>query len=114
MFIIFGWQTTSKPVESVLKTECYHCKNMAGWSIWKETFWLELFFIRLIPINSKYRLACNICGDSVSLPDNMARDALNPNKRTQELHDQFLKIIEEHQFSGMTETQRDYWKSKNR
>lgn len=112
MFIIFGWAKTTKPIESVLKTECFHCKNLSGWSIWKETEWISLFFIKVIPFLNKYHLVCNICSDSISLSNSLAREILNPEKRTSELHDILLKNIEEHQFEGMTETQVEYWKSK--
>lgn len=112
MFIIFGWDKTIKQVESVLKTECFHCKNMAGWSIWKETEWISLFFIKVIPFRSRYYLVCNICNDSISISNSLANEILNPEKRTTELHDLLVKGIEEHQFQGMTETQIEYWKSK--
>ena len=112
MFIIFGWQKTAKPVESVLKTECFRCKNISGWTIWKETEWVSLFFVKVIPFLNRYHLACNICNDSISLSNSVAKEVLNPNMRTSELHDLLVKGIEEHQFQGMTEAQIQYWKSK--
>ena len=112
MFVIFGWEKTSKPIESVLKTECFHCKNLSGWSVWRETEWISFFFIKLIPFLNKHHLVCNICNDSIKLSNSLARDILNPKKRTDELHDLLINSIEEHQFEGMTETQIGYWKSK--
>ena len=112
MFVIFGWEKTAKPIESVLKAECFHCKNLSGWDVWKETEWISLFFIKLIPFLNKYYLVCSICNDSISLPNSLAREILNPNNRTTELHDSLVKSIEKHQFEGMTETQIEYWKSK--
>lgn len=112
MFVIFGWSKTAKPVESVLKTECFHCKNLSGWSVWKETEWISLFFIKVIPFLSKYHLVCSICNDSIPLSNSFAKEILNPKKRTDELHDTLVESIEKYQFEGMTETQKQYWKSK--
>ena len=112
MFIIFGWEKTVKPVESVIKTECFNCKNLSGWSIWKETEWISLFFLKLIPFRSKYYLVCNICNDSIGLSGSLVKEILDPTRRTDELHDILVKGIETHQFQGMTETQIEYWKSR--
>jgi hypothetical protein len=112
MFIIFGWEKTVKPVESVLNTDCFQCRNISKWSIWRETEWVSLFFIKVIPFRNQYHLVCNICNDSVKLSSAMAKDALSPNKRTQELHDLLVKSIEEHQFAGLTETQILFRKSQ--
>ena len=112
MFIIFGWDKTIKPVESVLKTECFNCKNLSKWSIWKETSWISLFFIKLIPFRNRHYLVCNICNDSIGLSNSIVDEIMNPDRRSTELHDALVKGIEEHQFQGMTETQIEYWKSK--
>jgi len=112
MFVIFGWEKTIKPIESVLTTHCYHCNNHAGWSIWKESEWLSLFFIRILPFLSKYYIRCDICGDAADLETSMAKKGLSSSKRTQELHDAFLKFIEEHQFEGLTEGQILYKKAQ--
>lgn len=112
MFVIFGWEKTIKTVETVLSNECYHCKNHSKWSVWKETEWVSFFFIKMIPFLNRYYLACNTCNDSIRLANPVAKQVLNPAKRTSELHDELVKSINDHQFKGMTETQIRYWKSK--
>ena len=112
MLIVFGWEKTSKPVESVLKTNCYNCQNKSGWTIWKETEGVSLFFVKVIPFITKYYLCCNLCYDSVPLSAKDARACLNPKKRTRELHDHILGLIDQHQFSGLTENQIKFRKSQ--
>ncbi len=111
MFVIFGWETTLKPVESVLKSYCYHCSNSASWTIWKENDWLSLYFLKVLPVTTKYRIACEICGDGCKLDSKLARKALNPRHRNQKLHDEVLAKLEDHQFEGLTEVQKEYRKN---
>ena len=79
--------------------------NDATWCVMKEADWLSLFFLNVIPFNSKYHLCCEICGDSFPVTAAFARTILNPEKRDQALHDQVVKGIEQHQFEGLTEVQ---------
>lgn len=111
MFVIFGWDKLIKPIESVLKTQCYHCSNESKWSIWKETEWVSLFFINVIPFNNKYRISCDICGDGTELSSSLAKKSLKPSQRCHVLHDELINIIESYQFEGFTEGQINYHKS---
>jgi hypothetical protein len=108
MFIIFGWEKVVKPMDSILSTYCFHCKNKSTWSIWKETEWASLFFIRVFPFMTKYHISCDICGDSKALKEKKAKHALNPNKRTSALHDELVSMIENHQLQGLSEMQIEY------
>ena len=110
MLIVFGWDKTLKPVESLLKTHCFHCNNDAKWSLWKETEWVSFFFINLIPFNNKYHLACEICGDGTEIPVPLAKKIVKPSNRTQELHDEVLLTLEDYQFKDLTEGQIAYRK----
>lgn len=112
MFVIFGWEKSVKPIESIMKTSCYHCQNHSGWSVWKETEWVSLFFVKILPFINKYHLGCDVCGDSVVLKDNEARDALNQKRRSQELHDELVSKIEKHQFQSLSEGQISYRKAQ--
>jgi len=112
MFIIFGWEKSIKPIESVLKTKCYHCNNESKWSIWKETEWVSLFFINVIPFKNKYFISCDICGDLTELATSIAKRALTPSQRNEALHDDLINIIEGFQFEGFTEGQINYHKSQ--
>lgn len=115
MFVIFGWQKTVEPKESLLKTDCHRCGKEVSWRIWHETEWVSLFFVRLLPLLTKHHLACEVCRDSLPLDAQTARrarnrHALDERARTQ-LHDDLLQRIEKHQLGGMTEGQRRYYKS---
>jgi len=112
MFIIFGWAKSVKPVESVLKSNCYKCLNNAGWTVWKDTDWVSLFFIKVLPVNSNYRLACDICQDSLSLSGSEAIQTLDQDRRNRHLHDALISKIEKHQFRNMTDNQIKYRKAK--
>ncbi len=112
MFVIFGWERAVKPLETILKVNCYHCQNHAGWSIWKETEWFSLFFIKVLPFINKYYLSCDICGDSVHLTSEQAKHAMNRNKRSKTLHDNLVENIESHQFNQLTEGQIVYRKAQ--
>jgi hypothetical protein len=114
VFVIFGWQRTFNPRESLLRTHCHRCKNEVAWRIWHETEWVSLFLVRLLPFLTKYRLACEICRDSVPLDARTCRRArnrraLDPNA-SRELHDSLVKLIEDHQYGGMSEGQRRYYR----
>jgi hypothetical protein len=118
MFIVFGWEKTFKQQESLLKSHCHQCDNDVSWRIWHETEWATLFFVRLIPFATKYRLACEVCRDSLPIDSKTCQQARNRRaldaRASRELHDTLVKRIEDHQYGGMTEGQRSYYKSSRR
>ena len=92
--------------------------NDVSWRIWHETEWVSLFFVRLLPLLRKYHLACEVCRDSVPLDAKTCRrarhrDALDANT-SRELHDSLVKLVEDHQYGGMTEGQRRYYRETRR
>jgi hypothetical protein len=115
---VFGWQKTFEPRESLLKTHCHHCNNEVSWRIWHETEWVSLLFVRVLPFLRKYHLACEVCRDSVPLDAQACRRARNrralDTNASRELHDSLVKLIEEHQYGGMTEGQRRYLRETRR
>ncbi len=114
MFIIFGWKKTTKPLESLLTTDCHRCHNRSKWNIRQETEWVSLFFIRLFPFKNKYRLACEICGDSVLLAEKTCQQIRNHQKhsqaKNQQVYNRLIQQVEDHQFAGMTQGQRQYYR----
>ena len=112
MFVIFGWEKTLKPIESLITTNCYHCDNISGWSLWKEIEWLSLFFIKVLPFMSKYHLSCDICNSSLVLDKKIATSALNKKYRNDALHSELLSKIEKHQFPDLTEGQITFKKAQ--
>jgi hypothetical protein len=118
VFVVFGWQKTFAPRESLLRTHCHHCNHDVSWRIWHETEWVSLFFVRLLPFLRKYRLACEVCRDSVPLDAKMCRlarnrEGLDP-RASRELHDSLVRLIEDHQYGGMTEGQKRYHRETRR
>lgn len=118
MIVVLGWQRTFEPRESLLKTHCHHCKNDVSWRVWHETEWVSLFFVRLLPFLRKYHLACEVCRDSVPLDAKTCRRARNRGAlgetASRELHDSLVKLIEDHQYGGMTEGQKRYHRETRR
>ena len=112
MFFIFGWEKESKILGDVLKTDCFNCQNHTQWQIWKETEWVSLFFIKVLPFINKGYIGCSKCGDSAEISINETKQALSPARRTQDLYNSIIKKIEDHQFSGLTEGQISYRKAQ--
>ncbi len=59
--IIFGWRSIIKNIGIVFKRMCDHCHNEEYWILSRTTRWFTLFFIPVIPLESKYFLSCPIC-----------------------------------------------------
>lgn len=97
MFIVFGWDTTVEPLDSLLTTRCLHCAHDTKWSIWKETQWLSLFFIKVFPYINTYYISCEQCGDSCELSKEMSLRVLDVSQRDQVLHDELVGIIQKNQ-----------------
>jgi hypothetical protein len=118
MFVVFGWEKSFKPAESLLKTHCHRCNNESSWRIWNETEWVSLFFVKVLPFLTKYHLACEVCRDAVPLDSKTVKGARNRRQlspdESRALHDSLVKRIEDHQYGGMTEGQRRYYKETRR
>ena len=59
--IIFGWRSIVKNIGVVFKRMCDHCHNEEYWVLTRITRWFTLFFIPVLPLESKYFLSCPIC-----------------------------------------------------
>jgi len=63
MFIIFGWNNpTEKNYGATLPVKCPRCNNNVFMHLQHVKLWFTLFFIPIIPYESKYYLSCEICG----------------------------------------------------
>lgn len=102
MFIIFGWDNKANPLESLLTTHCAHCQKQTGWTLWKDTTWGSLFFIRLLPIMDTYHLRCDGCGYTLKIPGTEAKAALDRQQRNQALHDHLVNLISQDQDQHLT------------
>lgn len=115
MFVVFGCKKTIKPFGSLLSTDCHRCHNRSAWGIWRETEWLSLFFIRLLPFKNKHYLTCSICSDAVLLGEKNYNQLLNhqklSTKDSQKVYDDLIKLIENHQFASMTEGKKQYYRN---
>jgi hypothetical protein len=66
--IIFGWgHRTSKQYGPTLAVKCPNCGNDSWWHLLLLRTWFTLFFIPVIPYESKHVLICEVCGDGIEL-----------------------------------------------
>jgi hypothetical protein len=114
VFVVFGWEKTFKPKESLLKTHCHACRNDVSWRVWEETEWVSLFFVRVLPLFTKHHIGCDVCRSLVPLDAKTCRAARGRQRLDERarsaLHDDLVRRIDEQQFGGMTEGQRRYYK----
>lgn len=70
MPIIFGWGRQSiKSIGVVFKNLCTHCHNEEYWIMTRIVTWFTLFFIPLIPYETKYFLSCPVCKYGLTLEE---------------------------------------------
>jgi|GEM_PF-5707493 len=105
MFIVFGWESSTKVQESLLNTYCQRCDKNSNWQLWKETEWATLFFIKILPLSHKYHLQCECCRDGLELPPKLAKLTIKPEHRTPQLHDTLVTGIHRHQNRMSSSTQ---------
>jgi Fe2+ or Zn2+ uptake regulation protein len=68
MFIIFGWgHQTIKQYGATLPIKCPNCNNSVFLHLVQTRTWFTLFFIPVIPYESKHYLLCEICGQGIEL-----------------------------------------------
>ncbi|HUD44468.1 MAG TPA: zinc-ribbon domain-containing protein [Patescibacteria group bacterium] len=85
MPIIFGWgRRTVKSIGVVFKNLCNNCHNEEYWVMTKVVTWFTLFFIPIIPYETKYFLSCPVCKYGVTLDDNQL-EKLKPIAETNQL-----------------------------
>ena len=65
---IFGWgRTTIWNVGAVFKQLCSNCHNEEFWVLVRRTTWFTLFFIPVIPYETKWTLICPVCKFGIKL-----------------------------------------------
>jgi len=68
MFIVFGWGHQSrKDFGATLELNCPNCNNDSWWHLSQYKAWFTLFFIPIIPYESKYFMHCNICSSGIEI-----------------------------------------------
>lgn len=77
MFIIWGFRD-SEDVLGYLKVpyRCEHCNNVSNYKIFRRRNWFTLFWIPLIPVSTKYYIACPICNHGFNVPKEEAMKQL--------------------------------------
>ena len=73
MFVIFGWDKETKPVDARLSCYCYRCQRRREWQCWKEVEWISLYMMKTIPLLSHHFVACSICDEQNKLDWRHAR-----------------------------------------
>lgn len=65
---IFGWgRTTIWNIGPVFKKLCSNCHNEEFWVLMRRTTWFTLFFIPVIPYETKWMLICPTCKYGITL-----------------------------------------------
>lgn len=67
--IIWRYGEVSKNKKGgVLQKRCEHCNTISEWQLSKNTTWLTLCFIPVIPCRVTYRVVCSNCGSYIEIP----------------------------------------------
>jgi len=61
MFLIFGYGPRTKDLGLDIERDCPNCHNRRQWHRIRETNWVTLFFIPVIPTGSKQKTLCPVC-----------------------------------------------------
>lgn len=61
MIFIFGYHPISKTLGPVEEVECPNCHNRRHWLLARVTYWINLFFIPVIPTKNEYFSYCPVC-----------------------------------------------------
>ena len=68
MFFLFGWgHRTVKNFGQTLIQKCHICSHTSHFSLVKTTDWFTIFFIPLIPYETKNYLECPVCKNAFEL-----------------------------------------------
>lgn len=83
MFFLFGWgHRTNKDFGPTLLTKCPNCSNNAAWHLLRTRAWFTLFFIPVIPYESKHVLLCEVCSQGIELHGDQIEQAKQLNELT--------------------------------
>jgi len=67
MIFIFGYHPIRKNIGPVEERECPNCSNTRHWLLGEMRYWINLFFIPVIPVKSQYYEYCPVCRFSSEL-----------------------------------------------
>lgn len=68
MFIIFGWGRRTISVLGFTAANLYaNCRNTSPWKVIKVRRWFTLFFIPIIPYESRYVAMCPVCNRGIQV-----------------------------------------------
>jgi hypothetical protein len=100
MFIIFGWNhCTNNDYGPTILTRCPRCNNESHWYLLHRRKWLTLFFIPVLPYQSKHLLLCKVCSSGIELRGEQIERALRLNQLTRSFLD---KKISERDYARQT------------
>ena len=81
--IIFGWgYETRREYGPTLPIKCPNCNNDVFWHLLHSRIWFTLFFIPVIPYQSRYYLLCEICSQGIELKDSKIDEIKQVNQAT--------------------------------
>ncbi|MBF0197953.1 MAG: zinc-ribbon domain-containing protein [Planctomycetes bacterium] len=93
-FLIFGLDNSKKQAGDIVTAHCHHCHNDSNWGVWKETLWGSLFFVKVVPVTSKYYVACQICGHACKINSSMAKRVIGRREASGEVKEEMRKLID--------------------
>ncbi len=68
MFIIFGWgRRTIRVLGFTAAQPCANCRNTSQWKVVQVRRWFTLFFIPVIPYESRYFAMCPVCSRGIQV-----------------------------------------------
>lgn len=67
MIFIFGYHPITKTLGPVEEKDCPNCHNTRHWLLGKMTYFINLFFIPVIPTKTNYYRYCPVCNFRQSL-----------------------------------------------
>lgn len=83
MFFLFGWgHQTRKDYGPTLPITCPNCHNQCYWHLLHVRVWFTLFFIPVIPYESKHYLLCEVCSRGMELDHEQISKAKELNQAT--------------------------------
>lgn len=109
LFFVFGWgKVTKKVVGPMFEKTCGYCNCTQTWQLCKNRTWFTLFFIPVIPYNTKYSISCPNCGSFIELSEeqfNAMKTDLHPTDATLNAN-----AIDSLTYAGKTPVQINYLK----
>ena len=82
MIFIFGYHPISKTFGPVEEIDCPNCGHAKHWILGRMTYYINLFFLPIIPTNSNYFKFCPTCHFRQYIP----RDEFFRNRELVELN----------------------------